>query len=173
MAVETEGAEKEMNALDKALVAWGVKAAPGEPEVDLKQKIKSAGVAGAAAYGLTELGFWVISIPLAVFGYHQTTGEWLDLSTVEGKEELFGLSAGFLTFARLVVPLRIAAALALTPAMDKYVIKRFFNKGDAAAPAEVTSEGPGPEGAVEVAMEEGEEGEEVPTAVMSTEEVQA
>lgn len=47
--------------------------------------------------------------------------------------QLFGLTAGFLTFARLVVPLRIALALALTPAMDKYVVKVFFNKGDAAA----------------------------------------
>ncbi|CAM9486964.1 unnamed protein product, partial [Choristocarpus tenellus] len=54
-------------------------------------KIKSAGVAGAVAYGATELGFWVISVPLAVFGYHQTTGEWLDLSTVEGKEEVRAL----------------------------------------------------------------------------------
>ncbi|CAN0527927.1 unnamed protein product, partial [Ectocarpus sp. 8 AP-2014] len=90
-----------------------------------KEKIKSAGLAGALAYGGTELAFWIISVPLAVVGYHQTTGEWLDLTTLEGKEKaslLFGLTAGFLTFARLVVPLRIALALALTPAMDKYVV---------------------------------------------------
>lgn len=74
-------------ALDKALVAWGVKSPPGEPDVDLKDKIKSAGLAGALAYGGTELAFWVISVPLAVVGYHQTTGEWLDLTTLEGKEE--------------------------------------------------------------------------------------
>lgn len=47
-----------------------------------------------------------------------------------GRAQLFGLSAGFLTFARLVVPLRIALALALTPAMDKYVVKGFLKKGD-------------------------------------------
>lgn len=47
-----------------------------------------------------------------------------------GGAQLFGLSAGFLTFARLVVPLRIALALALTPAMDKYVVKGFLKKGD-------------------------------------------
>lgn len=75
-------------ALDKALVAWGVKSPPGEPEVDLKEKIKSAGLAGALAYGGTELGFWLISIPLAVFGYYESTGEWLDLSSLEGKEKV-------------------------------------------------------------------------------------
>lgn len=46
--------------------------------------------------------------------------------------QLFGLTAGFLTFARLVVPLRIALALALTPAMDKYVVKGFLKKTDGA-----------------------------------------
>ena len=68
-------------------MAWGVKSPPGEPEIDLKDKIKSAGLAGALAYGGTELAFWVISVPLAVVGYHQTTGDWLDLTTLEGKEE--------------------------------------------------------------------------------------
>lgn len=73
--------------LDKALVAWGVKSPPGEPEIDFKEKIKSAGLAGALAYGGTELAFWIISVPLAVVGYHQTTGEWLDLTSLEGKEK--------------------------------------------------------------------------------------
>ncbi|CAM9663479.1 unnamed protein product, partial [Laminaria digitata] len=132
--------DEEMNSLDNALIAWGVKSPPGEPEIDFKEKIKSAGLAGALAYGGTELAFWIISVPLAVVGYHQTTGEWLDLTTLEGKEEasgggaggasLFGLTAGFLTFARLVVPLRIALALALTPAMDKYIVKGFLKKTD-------------------------------------------
>lgn len=44
--------------------------------------------------------------------------------------QLFGLTAGFLTFARLVVPLRIALALALTPAMDKYVVKGFLKRDE-------------------------------------------
>lgn len=69
------------------MVAWGVKSPPGEPDIDLKERIKSAGLAGALAYGGTELAFWVISVPLAVVGYHQTTGEWLDLTTLEGKEK--------------------------------------------------------------------------------------
>lgn len=29
-------------------------------------------------------------MPLAVVGYHQTTGEWLDLTTLEGKEKASG-----------------------------------------------------------------------------------
>lgn len=75
-------------ALDRALVAWGVKSRPGEPEVDFKEKIKSAGLAGALAYGSTELAFWIISVPLAIFTYYRTTGEWLDLTTLEGKEKV-------------------------------------------------------------------------------------
>lgn len=55
---------------------------------------------------------------------------------MDGGEQLFGLTAGFLTFARLVVPLRIALALALTPAMDKYVVKAFLK------PQDESSEGP-------------------------------
>lgn len=48
-------------------------------------------------------------------------------------EQLFGLTAGFLTFARLIVPLRIALALALTPAADKYIVKGLLNKSSEAA----------------------------------------
>lgn len=55
--------------------------------------------------------------------------------------QLFGLTAGFLTFARLVVPLRVALAFALTPAMDKYVVRGFLKKGEGAdAEAEADAE---------------------------------
>lgn len=54
----------------------------------MKENIKSAGLAGVVAYAGTELAFWIISVPLAVVGYHQTTGEWLDLTTLEGKEQV-------------------------------------------------------------------------------------
>lgn len=47
-------------------------------------------------------------------------------------EQLFGLTAGFLTFARLIVPLRIALALALTPAADKYIVKGLLKKSSEA-----------------------------------------
>lgn len=52
-------------------------------------------------------------------------------------EQLFGLTAGFLTFARLIVPLRIALALALTPAADKYIVKGLLNKSSEAADVDV------------------------------------
>lgn len=83
-------------------MAWGVKSPPGEPEIDLKQKIKSAGLAGVVAYAGTELGFWIISVPLAVVGYHQTTGEWLDLTTLEGKEQARGLLSVIYTFVDMI-----------------------------------------------------------------------
>lgn len=43
-------------------------------------------------------------------------------------QQLFGLTTAFLTFARLIVPLRIALALALTPAVDKYIVKGLLKK---------------------------------------------
>jgi hypothetical protein len=38
-------------------------------------------------------------------------------------------SAGFLTFARVALPLRAAVALALTPALDKYVVRPLVARG--------------------------------------------
>ena len=108
-------------ATDAAAPAAAVEEAAPQSTFD---KIKSAGVAGGIAYAITEGIFWVFSVPLAIVSYHQTTGGWLDLSSADDQKTLLGLTAGFLTFARIVVPLRIGAALALIPTVNKYILKK-------------------------------------------------
>mmetsp|Transcript_7011 Transcript_7011/g.9851 ORF Transcript_7011/g.9851 Transcript_7011/m.9851 type:complete len:191 (+) Transcript_7011:76-648(+) len=110
-----------------------------EDESSLKEKIKAAGLAGFLSYGAFELFFWIVSVPLAVVAYHATTGEWPDFSTTEGKAKVAALSTGFLTFARLAVPVRIAIALALTPSMDKFLKKTGIIKPEQ-QPADASSE---------------------------------
>ena len=44
-----------------------------ETEKLLKQ-IKEAGTAGVVSYALWELAFWLISIPVCIFGYRELTG---------------------------------------------------------------------------------------------------
>jgi hypothetical protein len=39
---------------------------------------------------------------------------------------ILGLSAGFISAARLALPLRMGAAVALTPLVDKYVTSKFL-----------------------------------------------
>ena len=52
-------------------------------------------------------------------GYHQTTGEWLSLDT--DRAQLVGIAAAFVTGVRFMVPLRMGAALALVPTVQKLV----------------------------------------------------
>ena len=106
----------EVSDFDEYLIKMGVKEDPRIPEecrVDTMTKIKSAGTAGIVSYALTEGAFWVISIPLAYSAVFLSTGSFPDTATPDGKMAVTGFSVTFLTFARLVVPLRIAFALAL------------------------------------------------------------
>lgn len=118
----------DVSEFDEWLIKMGVKEDPRIPEecrVDTMTKIKSAGKAGIVSYALTELSFWVISVPLAVVSVAATTGELPDLSTPEGKAKVGVYSVGFLTIARAVVPVRIALALALTPWVDDNIMSKF------------------------------------------------
>ena len=88
------------------------------------------GTAGIVSYAITEGGFWVISIPLAVAAVVATTGSLPDFATTEGKAAVGGYSFAFLTFARTIVPLRIAFALALTPWVNENIMSRFKSDDD-------------------------------------------
>jgi len=92
-------------------------------KAELMGKIKSYGLAGTLSYIVTEIAFWAAAIPAAAFSYHSSTGEWLSWSTE--KTQLLGIAAGFISVVRFAVPLRMAAALALTPAMDKNIVQPF------------------------------------------------
>mmetsp|Transcript_9672 Transcript_9672/g.27658 ORF Transcript_9672/g.27658 Transcript_9672/m.27658 type:complete len:187 (-) Transcript_9672:263-823(-) len=88
----------------------------------LMAQIKSYGISGTISYIITELMFWAIALPAAAYSYHSSTGEWLSWST--DKAQLVGIAAGFVTVVRFAVPLRMAAALALTPLVERTIVKR-------------------------------------------------
>ena len=120
--------DAKVSQLDEVLIQWGVKDDPRVPEecrVDPMTRIKEAGKAGVAAYTLTEFAFWLGSVPLAIALVAYTTGSLPDFATTEGKEAVAGYAFIFLNFARVIVPARIALALALTPWIDRNVVSKF------------------------------------------------
>mmetsp|Transcript_11908 Transcript_11908/g.17838 ORF Transcript_11908/g.17838 Transcript_11908/m.17838 type:complete len:199 (-) Transcript_11908:309-905(-) len=119
----------EVSQFDEFLIQWGLKEDPRVPEecrVSPAERIKNSGRAGVAAYALTELAFWITSVPLAVATVAYTTGSLPDVSTLEGKEAVAGYVFAFTTFARGLVPVRLALALAAAPWCDKNIIQKFF-----------------------------------------------
>ena len=81
--------------------------------------IKSYGVAGVLSYVLTEVVFWALALPTAIFSYHETTGTWLSIET--DRVQLIGIALGFVTAVRFFVPLRMGAAFALIPFVQKII----------------------------------------------------
>ena len=81
-------------------------------------KVKSFGKAGTIAYVIVELGFWAIAFPVAFGWYRVAEGTWLDLADAGDKARLFGAGAVFVNGVRALVPLRLAAALALAPYVE-------------------------------------------------------
>ena len=123
----------------------------------LMKQVKEAGTAGVISYALWELGFWMLSIPVVLFGYVQFTGHFPDFAN---KDDMSKLGAGtctalvfpkrrehvcltqlvclfcvafeeafaFVNFARFAVPLRIGLALSTAPWIQENVLDRFFAK---------------------------------------------
>ena len=83
------------------------------------EKVKSFGKAGTLAYVLVELAFWALALPAAIGWYRVAEGTWLDLSDPGDKARLLGAGAVFINGVRLMVPFRLAAALALAPTVEK------------------------------------------------------
>jgi hypothetical protein len=119
----------EVSAFDEFLIKWGFKEDPRIPEdcrEDPITRIKKSGRAGIAAYAITEAGFWLLSVPLAVLAVSVTQGGLPDFGSDDGKAAIGGYSFAFLTFARTIVPARIALALGLAPWVDENLIQKFF-----------------------------------------------
>merc|ERR1712072_1178839 len=115
--------------LDEFLIKWGFKE---DERVDQMTRIKNSGKAGIAAYAITEGAFWIGSVPFAIAAVTLATGSFPDINSVEGKEAIAADVFVFINFARLIVPARIALALALAPWCDENIIQKFFPAGDAA-----------------------------------------
>lgn len=87
--------------------------------------VKKYGVAGTVAYVLTELAFWAIAFPVASTALYQTTGHWPDvINDNTDRAAVVGFIFAGANIARLLVPLRLGAALALAPWVDANIINR-------------------------------------------------
>ena len=81
-------------------------------------RVKSFGKAGTLSYIIVELVFWAAALPVAVGWFRVADGTWLDLNDPVDKAKLLGAGAVFINGVRALVPLRLAAALALAPAVE-------------------------------------------------------
>mmetsp|Transcript_9182 Transcript_9182/g.15197 ORF Transcript_9182/g.15197 Transcript_9182/m.15197 type:complete len:553 (+) Transcript_9182:54-1712(+) len=87
--------------------------------------VKKFGVSGTVAYVLTELAFWAVAFPVASTALYQTTGHWPDVFNDNGdRAAVLAFIFGAANIARLLVPLRLGAALALAPWVDANIINR-------------------------------------------------
>eukprot|EP00814_Leptocylindrus_danicus_P004678 CAMPEP_0116011700 /NCGR_PEP_ID=MMETSP0321-20121206/4711_1 /TAXON_ID=163516 /ORGANISM="Leptocylindrus danicus var. danicus, Strain B650" /LENGTH=268 /DNA_ID=CAMNT_0003480957 /DNA_START=170 /DNA_END=976 /DNA_ORIENTATION=- len=90
--------------------------------------VKKYGVAGTVAYVLTELAFWAVAFPVASTVYYNTAGHWPDvINDSADRATVLGFIFAGANIARLAVPLRLGAAIALAPWVDENII----NRGDA------------------------------------------
>lgn len=93
---------------------------------DSWNKVKAAGRSGVIAYTLTELSFWAIAPVLVVLYQTLNSDAAINLSDGDQQAKIFSLSAGFLTFARVAVPARMALALSLIPFVEKNITGKLF-----------------------------------------------
>lgn len=96
--------------------------------------VKKYGVAGTVAYVLTELAFWVVAFPVAATALYQSTGHWPDVINESGDRAavLAFIFAGA-NVARLFVPVRLGAALALAPWVNENLLNGDSDAIDAEA----------------------------------------
>lgn len=93
--------------------------------------IKKFGVSGTIAYILTELAFWAVAFPVASTSFFNLNGHWPDFSDGGDRTAVLAFIFAGANVARLVVPLRFGAAVALIPWVDENICKRFGIGGDA------------------------------------------
>ena len=113
----------------------------GKPALSMAD-VKKYGIAGTLAYVLTELAFWIVAFPVAATALYQSTGHWPDVvsDSTDRAAVLAFIFAGA-NIARLLVPLRLGAALALAPWVDENLLSgRGQEEAAAAMAAEADAE---------------------------------
>ncbi|CAK9003394.1 unnamed protein product [Durusdinium trenchii] len=90
--------------------------------------VKKYGTAGTLSYVITELLFWAIAFPTECIVYLNTAGHWPDFSKPEESAAVFGLVFAASNIARLLLPLRFGAALAMAPWVDENIMQKFFKQ---------------------------------------------
>jgi hypothetical protein len=96
----------------------------------LMKQVKDAGVAGVISYALWELGFWMLSVPVVIFGYNAAVGHFPDLSEKDDLAKLGAEAFAFVNFARFAVPLRIGLALSTTSWIQSNVVDKYLKKNE-------------------------------------------
>ena len=97
----------------------------GEDSALSMADVKKYGVAGTVAYVLTELAFWAVAFPVASYALYQTSGHWPDvINDSADRTTVLGFIFAGANVARLLVPLRLGAALALAPWVDENLLNR-------------------------------------------------
>jgi hypothetical protein len=94
------------------------------------KKVKDSGKAGIISYALWELAFWLISIPVCIFGYYELAGHWPDLTDKEDLEKVGAEAFAFVNFARIAVPLRLGLAFSTIPWIQENIVDKFMDKKD-------------------------------------------
>ena len=61
-----------------------------------------------------------------MYSYHSESNEWLDFTIEADRAKILGLSAVFLSAARLAVPLRLGVALACVPFVEENITTKFL-----------------------------------------------
>jgi hypothetical protein len=99
-------------------------------QLNILQQIKAAGTAGSISLFLWEAAFWAISIPVALVGYYEATGQWPDISDQEDVGKLGAAAFAFANAARFALPLRLGLALGTIPWVQTNIVDTFFNKDE-------------------------------------------
>jgi len=93
--------------------------------------VKKYGVAGTVAYVLTELAFWAVAFPVASTVYYNTAGHWPDvINESADRATVLGFIFAGANIARLAVPLRLGAAIALAPWVDENILNKASANSD-------------------------------------------
>jgi hypothetical protein len=135
-------ASKEDDPSWSPLPSFGGSDEDGGPSLSMAD-VKKYGAAGTLAYVLTELAFWVVAFPVASTAYYQSFGHWPDvINEVGDRTSVLGFIFAGANVARLLVPLRLGAALALAPWVDDNLLSRGGDKKEEAIDVPSSSENP-------------------------------
>ena len=93
--------------------------------------VKKYGAAGTVAYFVTELIFWAVAFPTECFIYLQTAGHWPDFQNPTDSATVLGFVFAASNVARVLVPIRFGAALALAPWVDENIMTRLPGRNQA------------------------------------------
>ena len=104
---------------------FGGEGEDGEKKGLSMDDVKKYGVSGTVAYILTELAFWAVAFPVASTALYQSSGHWPDvINDTTDRATVLGFIFAGANVARLLVPVRLGAALALAPWVDENIISR-------------------------------------------------